>query len=115
MRARPDFWKGNDRICWLCVLMAEFIGTNSLEHAHALMSGMASVFDAPVIAKARQPIFNMRQMSVAYVTKVSIKHAVALYNEHHHQTGEAGPYAIDAESLTFERNDHFEDPQIAEA
>lgn len=115
MRVKPDFWVGNERICWLCVLMEGFGRTNSLEHAPAVMSGLASVFSAPVLQAARQAIFNMRQMSFSFVTTHSIKHAVALYNEHHHQAGTTGAYRIDAETLTFQRTDPFEDPLITRA
>ena len=98
MRIRPDFWVGDERICWLCVLMESFGNTNSLEHAPALMSGMASVLGAPALSTSRQAIFNMRQMSLSFVTTHSIKHAVALYNEHHYQNHTTGPYRIDAQT-----------------
>ena len=77
MRRKPDFWKGNDRICWLCTLMEHFVGTTSLEHAPVLMSGMASVLAAPKLARARQALFNLRQLSLSFVTTQSIKHALA--------------------------------------
>jgi hypothetical protein len=116
MRKKPDFWKGDDRICWLCVLMQEFIGTNSLKHAPAIMSGMASILNAPTLRpNARQAIFNLRQISQAYVTIHSIKYAVAVYNDRHYRDGTQGPYQINAESLEFCRTDFLEDPQIAEA
>jgi len=95
--------------------MEGFAGTNSLEHAPALMSGMASVYNAPILRAARQAIFNMRQMSLAFVTPHSIKHAVALYNEYHHQGQSSGPYRIDAETLTFKQTNPFEDALIARA
>ena len=115
MRRRPDFWTGNDRICWLCALMESFAGTDSLEYAPTLMSGLTSVLGAPVLASARQAIFNMRQMSLSFVTIQSVKHSVALYNEHHQQSGTMGPYRINAETLTFERTDQLEDPLITQA
>jgi hypothetical protein len=115
MRRKPDFWKGNDRICWLCTLMEHFVGTTSLEHAPVLMSGMASVLAAPKLARARQALFNLRQLSLSFVTTQSIKHAIALYNEHHFQQSTTGAYRIDPETLTFELSDFLEDPLIAEA
>lgn len=115
MRTKPDFWRGNDRICWLCVLMEEFVGVKSLEYAPALMSGMASIFNAPVMERARQAVFNMRQISLAYVTLQSVKLAIALYNDYHYRNNTEGPYRIDAETLHFERTDLFEDPLITEA
>jgi hypothetical protein len=115
MRNKPDFWTGNDRICWLCVFMESFIGTNSLEQAPTLMSGMASVFTSPAFRRSSQAIFNMRQISLSLVTTQSIKHAIALYNEHHFRTGTTGPYRIDAGTLTFERTDPLEDPLIHQA
>lgn len=115
MRIKPDFWKGADRICWLCVLMEEFIGTNSLERAPVAMSGMASILNAPAFKKARQAIFNMRQMSLAYVTQQSVKHAVALYNDYHYCNKTQGAYQIDAETLCFSRTDPLEDPSITKA
>ena len=115
MRIKPDFWKGADRICWLCVLMEEFIETDSLEYAPVVMSGMASIFNAPTLIQARQAIFNMRQMSLAYVTAQSVKHAVAIYNNHHYCNKTQGPYQINAETLRFKRTDPLEDPLIAQA
>lgn len=115
MRSKPDFWTGNERVCWLCVLMDSFASTNSLEHAPPLMSGMASVLNAPALEGARQAIFNMRQMSLSFVTTQSIKHAIALYNEHHYRNGTTGPYRIDVETLTFEQTDPLENPLIGQA
>lgn len=115
MRDKPNFWKGNERICWLCVLMDEFIRTNSLECVPALMSGMASIQNASALEPARQAIFNLRQMSLAYVTTHSIRHSVALYNDRHYCNRTEGPYRIDAETLRFERTDFLEDPLITEA
>jgi len=115
MRIKPDFWTGADRICWLCVLMAEFIETNSLEYAPLTISGMASVVNAPALAKARQAIFNMRLMSLAYVTEQSVKHAVAIYNDRHYRNKTQGTYKINSETLQFERTDPLEDPLITKA
>jgi hypothetical protein len=115
MRTKPDFWTGVDRICWLCVLMAEFIETNSLEYAPLTISGMASIINAPALAKARQAIFNMRLMSLAYVTEQSVKHAVAIYNDRHYRNQTQGTYKINLETLHFERTDPLEDPLIAKA
>jgi pPIWI RE three-gene island domain Z len=115
MRIKPDFWQGADRICWLCVLMEEFIGTNSLDYAPVAMSGMASILNAPKLKQARQGIFNMRQMSLTYVTEQSVKHAVALYNDHHYCNKTKGTYEIDAQTLRFKRTDPLEDPLIAKA
>ncbi len=115
MRIKPDFWQGADRICWLCVLMEEFLGTDSLEYAPVTMSGMASILNAPQLKPARQAIFNMRQMSLTYVTEQSIKHAVALYNDHHYSNKTKGTYEIDAQQLCFKRTDPLEDPLITKA
>ena len=115
MRVKPNFWKGNDRICWLCVLMKEFIGVESLEYAPVIMSGMTSVYDAPILESAKQAIFNLRQMSLSYVTKNSLEYAVALYNDHHYQKGTQGVYEIDAETLQFSQLDFLEDPSITKA
>jgi hypothetical protein len=115
MRERPDLWLGDERICWLCALMEEFVGTNSLEHAPALLSGLASVAQAPAIARARQALFNLRQLTLAYTTPQSIKLAVALYNEAHYRNKTTGPYRIDPRSLCFERTDPLEDPLITRA
>jgi hypothetical protein len=115
MRSKPDIWTGAERICWLCTLMEHFVGTNSLEHAPVLLSGMASVHRAPKLARARQALFNLRQLSLSFVTTQSVKHAIALYNEHHYQQGSTGPYKIDPETLQFERADVLEDPDIARA
>ncbi len=114
MRIKSDLWEGPNRLCWLCVLM-EFVGTDSLEHAPVIMSGMASILNAPAFRHARQAIFNMRQMSLAYVTKQSVKHAVALYNDHHYSKQTQGTYLIDAETLQFRRTDPLEDPLISKA
>ena len=117
MRAKPkaDFWMGNDRICWLCFLMEEFIGFRSLEYAHVIMSGMASVFNSPTLERARQAIFNLRQMSLDYVTESSVKYAVALYNDHHYQKNTQGTYEIDDQTLQFRRIDFLEDSKITKA
>lgn len=115
MRIKPDFWQGPDRICWLCTLMEEFIGTNCLEDAPVILSGMASVLNAPALKSARQAIFNLRQMSSAFATVQSIKHAVALYNDHHYCQNTQGTYLIDAETLKFQRTDPLEDPLISKA
>lgn len=112
MRIKPNFWLGHDRICWLCVLMEEFIGVKSLEYAPAIMSGMTSVLNAPILASARQAIFNSRQMSLAYVTKSSLEYAVALYNDHYYQLKTKGVYEIDGQTLQFQRTDFLEDPNI---
>ncbi len=115
MRIKPDFWQGADRICWLCVLMEEFVGVNSLLEAPVVMSGMASISNAPLLKQARQAIFNMRQMSLTYVTEQSVKHAVAIYNDHHYCNKTKGTYEIDAQTLRFKRTDPFEDPLITKA
>jgi hypothetical protein len=115
MRTKPDFWKGAERICWLCVFMEEFIGTNSLEYAPVVMSGMASILNAPAFQKARQAIFNMRQMSLAYVTNQSVKHGIALYNNYHYSKNTKGTYEIDIETLQFQRTDALEDSLITKA
>ncbi len=115
MRIKPNFWLGHDRICWLCVLMEEFIGVKSLEYAPVIMSGMASVFNAPTLKPARQAIFNLRQMSLVYVTKSSLEYAVALYNDHYYQKKTKGIYEIDGQTLQFHRTDFLEDPNITKA
>ncbi|MEP0855632.1 hypothetical protein [Trichocoleus sp. DQ-U1] len=115
MRSKPDFWKGADRICWLCVLMEEFIGTNSLKYAPVVMSGMASILNAPALSSARQAIFNMRQMSLEFVTEALVKHGVAIYNDYHYRQQTSGAYRIDAETLEFTRTDTLEDSSIAQA
>ena len=115
MRIKPNFWTGNDRICWLCVLMKEFIGVESLEYAPVIMSGMASVYNAPILEPAKQAIFNLRQMSLSYVTKNSVEYAVALYNDHHYQKKTQGVYEIDPETLQFSQPDFLEDPYITKA
>ncbi len=115
MRQKPNFWTANERICWLCVLMEEFIGTSSLELAPAVMSGLGCVAEAPVLQRARQAIFNLRQLTLAFATNQSVKHAVALYNEHHRANRTQGPYRIDPETLEFKRTDHFEDVAISKA
>lgn len=115
MRRKPDFWTGAERICWLCTLMEHFVGTSSLEYAPVLLSGMESVHRAPQLLRARQALFNLRQLSLSFVTTQSIKHAIALYNEHHYQQGTTGAYRIDPESLHFERADVLEDPLITQA
>ncbi|MEH2385899.1 MAG: hypothetical protein V7K14_08995 [Nostoc sp.] len=115
MRTKPDFWKGINRICWLCVLMEEFINTDSLEYAPVIMSGMASILNAPALEQARQAIFNMRQMSLTFVTRQSVQHAIALYNNHHYCNHTKGTYEIDTETLHFKRTDPLEDSQITQA
>lgn len=115
MRVKPNFWQGHDRIAWICVLMEEIIGVNSLKNAPVIMSGMASVYNAPNLKKARQAIFNLRQMSLSYVTKNSLEYAVALYNDHHYQKKTEGVYRIDGETLQFERIDFLKDPNIIKA
>jgi hypothetical protein len=115
MRTKPDFWKGADRICWYCVLMKEFINTDSLEYAPLVMSGMASILNAPALEPARQAIFNMRQMSLTFVTQQSVKHAIALYNNHHYCNHTKGTYEIDIETLQFKRTDPLEDSLITQA
>jgi pPIWI RE three-gene island domain Z len=115
MRIKPDFWQGTDRICWLCVLMEEFIGTNSLEHAPAVLSGMASILNAPALKQARQAIFNLRQISLSFTTLQSVKHGIAIYNDACYCSKTQGTYEIDAETLQFRRTDPLEDPSIAKA
>ena len=115
MRIKPEFWKGNDRICWVCVLMEDFIGVRSLEYTPVIMSGMESVFNAPLLKHARQAIFNLRQMSLTYVTKTSLEYAVALYNDHHYQHDTQGVYQIDSQTLQFRRTDFLEDSNITKA
>jgi len=77
--------------------MKEFIGVESLEYVPVIMSGMASVYNATILEPAKQAIFNLRQMSLSYVTKNSIEYAVALYNDHHYQNRTQGVYEIDLE------------------
>jgi len=115
MRRKPDFWTGVERICWLCLLMEEFIGTNSLEYAPLIMSGMASIMNAPKFKKARQAIFNLRQICPDYTTKQSIRHAVEVYREDHYQKKTQGTYEINPENLEFKRVDPLEDSRIAQA
>ena len=95
--------------------MEEFIGTDLLEYAPVAMSGMASILNAPKLNQARQAIFNMRQMSLTYVTEQSVKHAVAIYNDHHYCNKTKGTYEIDAQTLRFKRTDPLEDPLISKA
>lgn len=115
MRVKPTFWTGPNQICWLCVLMESFVGSESLEHAPAVMSGMNSILNASALIEARQAIFNMRQMSLAYVTQRSVNHAIAIYNNHHYLKGTQGPYQIDTHNLTFERTNPLEDSLITQA
>ena len=115
MRVKPTFWTGPNQICWLCVLMEYFVGSKSLKHTPAVMSGMNSILNAPALSEARQAIFNMRQMSLAYVTHRSVSHAITTYNNHHYLKGIQGPYQIDAQALTFERTDPLEDSLITQA
>jgi hypothetical protein len=117
MRIKPDLWKGNDRICWLCVFMEEFVGVQSLEYAPVIMSGMESVFNAPLLERARQAIFNLRQMSLTYVTKNSLEYAVALYNDYYYQNRNKtqGVYQIDSQTLHFSRTDFLENSNITKA
>ncbi|MHC5722126.1 MAG: pPIWI_RE_Z domain-containing protein, partial [Nostoc sp.] len=89
--------------------MKEFINTDSLEYAPLVMSGMASILNAPALEPARQAIFNMRQMSLTFVTQQSVKHAIALYNNHHYCNHTKGTYEIDIETLHFKRTDPLED------
>ena len=65
--------------------------------------------------RVRQAIFNMRQMSLSFVTTQSIKHAIALYNEQHYQRGTTGPYRIDPETLAFVQTDPLEGPLVSQA
>lgn len=115
MRSKPPLWEGPERICWVCCLMQEFVGVESLEHAPSLLAGMASVIGAPTLRRARQALFNLRQMSLALSTTQALKHAAAVYKEHHFGLGTTGPYEIDPETLRFQRTDSFEDPAISEA
>ncbi|MEN8445703.1 MAG: hypothetical protein ABG776_11900, partial [Cyanobacteria bacterium J06555_13] len=115
MRVKPDFWKGPNQICWLCVLMETFVGSESLKHAPVIMSGMSSILNASALSEARQAVFNMRQLSLAYVTQRSVDHAITIYNNHHYTKGTQGPYQIDAKKLTFERTDPLEDSLITQA
>ena len=115
MRIKYNLWTGVDRICWLCVLMEEFIEIKSLENIPLLMSGMASIYNAPRLQTARQALFNIRQMSLAYVTTPSLIHGVAIYNDEHYRKGTEGSYRINLETLGFERTDPLEDPNITEA
>lgn len=115
MRVRSELWKGVDRICWLCVLMERFAGSDSLEHAPVLLSGMDSVLGPGALSRARQAVFNFRQLSLSYVTTHFIKHAVTLYNDHHARNHLEGPFRIDAETLRFSRTDAFETDEIREA
>ncbi len=115
MRRKPDFWTGVERICWLCVLMEEFIGTNSLEYAPLIMSGMASIMNAPKLKTARQAIFNLRQICPDYTTERSIKHAVEIYRDDHYRKQTQGTYEINPENLEFKRVDPLEDSRIAKA
>lgn len=115
MRVKPKLWTANERICWLCLFMEEFIGTNSLEHAPELLSGLTSVVEAPVLKRATQAAFNLRQLSLAFTTRESIKHAIALYNEYWRAKRSDGAYRIDADTLQFERTDFFEDLNITKA
>ena len=115
MRVKHNFWTGHDRLNWLCVLMEEFIGVKSLKNAPVIMSGMASVYNAPNLRRARQAIFNLRQMSLNYITKNSLEYAVALYIDDHYRKGTQGVYQINSETLQFERTDFLEDPDITQA
>lgn len=115
MRVKHNFWTGHDRLNWLCVLIEEFIGVRSLKNTPVIMSGMASVYNAPNLIRARQAIFNLRQMSLNYVTKNSLEYAVALYIDHHYRNKTQGVYQINSETLQFERTDFLEDPNITKA
>ncbi len=112
MRIKPDFWTGAERICWLCVFMEEFIGEKSLKKASFLLSGMNSIYNAPILTKAKQAIFNMRQISLQFTTETSIKAAINIYNENHYLQQTEGPYKISVETLEFERIDFLESPEI---
>lgn len=115
MRQKPRLWSGSERICWLCLLMEEFVGTKSLESASIVMSGLNSIVESSAVARARQAVFNLRQITLAFATRESVKHSVALYHEHLRAKRIRGPYTIDPETLRFERVDYFEDSAITEA
>ncbi|MCT7992568.1 hypothetical protein [Laspinema olomoucense] len=115
MRNKPDFWKGVDRICWICVFMEKFIQVDSLEGAPLILSGMASIVNAPSFASARQAIFNMRLLSLKYVTQKSLQQAIAIYNNFHYCNQTQGAYKINPETLQFQRTDPLEDPLITKA
>jgi hypothetical protein len=119
MRINPEFWRGIDRICWLCVTMEEFVGTNSLAQAPLLLSGMESIRNAPILEGAKLALFNLRQMSLAYITGTSLQREIALYNDHYyrHRHEKQPLYEIDAESKTleFRRTDELEHPLITKA
>ncbi|MGB3535617.1 MAG: hypothetical protein WBA13_19140 [Microcoleaceae cyanobacterium] len=115
MRIKYNFWTAEERIFWLCVFMEEFIGIQSLEYAPVILSGMASVFNAPQLKVARQAMFNLRQMSLDYITKSSIKYAVDLYNDYQYQKQEQGVYEIDSETFIFKRTNFLEDANITKA
>ncbi len=95
--------------------MEEFIGINSLEYIPVLMSGMASIYNAPHLQSSRQALFNMRQMSLAYTTEQSVKHAVAIYQDRHYHEQTQGAYEINLDTLEFGRTEPLEDPNISKA
>lgn len=116
MRSKPaGLWRGNDRICWVCLLMEEFVGTDSLKHAPAVLAGFEGVSEAPALQRASKALFNLRQVTTAFSTLEAIRHAVALYNEHHRNAGTRGAYNIHPQTLQFERIDFFEDSDLANA
>jgi pPIWI RE three-gene island domain Z len=115
MRERPEIWTGVQRICWLCCLMKDFIGSTSLKEAPALMSGAKSVLSVPALKDASQAIFNLRQIAPAFVTDQSIRYAVALYNEKYDKNESEGPYSINPETLEFQQVGSYDDAAILEA
>lgn len=113
MRAKSDIWAGPERICWLCAFMEYFLKTDSLEYAPALLFGMASVHQAPMLSGIAQALFNFRQMSLSFSTIHSIRYAIHLYNEHHYVRQTRGSYNIDGQTLKFSRTNDLDPKRTA--
>ena len=116
MRSGPkSLWRGNDRVCWVCLLMEVFIGSDTLQYAPEVLAGFDSVAQAPALRQARRALFNFRQIMMAYSTEASVRQGVERYLEHHRNAGTRGVYEIDARTLHFKRVDFFEDGSLAQA
>lgn len=112
-RTIQDLWKGPERLNWVCVLM-EMLDLQTLAYAPSILSGMHSVAGAPIFRKLAQAIFNLRQISLAYVTEGSIRNAVNEYIEHNFRLDKTGIFRI-KDDHSFSRADSYEHPEISVA
>lgn len=95
-------WKGLNKVNWLCLMMSQFVGSNSLKGAPFVLSGYRSVTLSGPLCKHELAIMNLRKICLSFNTIAAIRKAVIQYNDVDLSSNVRRLYTIDERTLTFE-------------